>query len=91
MTKIILIISLLNATLIYCLNKWGWFDWYETRKPKWLLWCKPCFFCFGFRLAMVEVFLLVLYLQFYTWQWFYVPFCCASLTFLVVKKIIIEG
>ena len=89
MYRIILILSLLNASLIFCLQKWGWFQWYETRKPKWLLWVKQCFFCFGFRLAAIEVILLAISQHCYTWEWLYVPLCCAALTYLIVINLVI--
>jgi hypothetical protein len=81
---LIAIISLFNATLIFSLRKWGWFEWYETYKPVWLKWVKQCVFCFGFRVAAVEIILL----SFWVPSWFFIiiPFCAASLTFLIVSK-----
>ena len=81
---LIAIISLLNVTIILVLSTWGWFNWYEARKPSWLKWVKPCIFCFGFRLAVVEIVILAIFIP--SWGLVIVPFCCASLTFIIVSK-----
>lgn len=80
----IVVVSLFNATLILTLQKWGWFDYYEAHKPVWLKWVKQCVFCFGFRMAVIEVIIIACFIP--SWFLIVVPFCCTSLTFLIVSK-----
>ena len=84
LVALIAIISLFNATVIITLHKWNWFEWYEARKPKWLKWFKQCVFCFGFRLAIFEIILIAFIMP--SWYLIIVPYCCASLTYLIVAK-----
>jgi hypothetical protein len=79
---LISILSLINSTLLFCLNMWNVFNWYIAHRPKWMNWLKHCFFCYGFRFAVYEC-LVIAILFFQSWHLLYVPFACASLTFLI--------
>jgi hypothetical protein len=82
----IMIISFFNATIIYTLNKWGFWNWVQTYKRGLMKWYPECFFCYGFHLAVIEIPIIVLFAP--SWHLLYVPFCCASLTWVIFKQMI---
>ena len=70
--------SLINATLLMCAQKWGVISLYEAYKPKWL---PTCYFCFGFWIACIET-ICIDFNHIYI-----IPFACTSLTYFIFKNI----
>ncbi len=86
MLEFTILLALIICTFMFCLHKWGWISWYELYKPKWLSWCRPCYFCFAFRIAFIICSIMV-YLQHDYW-FLVVPFASAPVSFLTFKLII---
>jgi len=80
------IMSALNATILFTLKKWGFFDWVHTYKPRWLMWYPECYFCYGFHLALIETLLILAFVQ--SWHLVYIPFASTSLTWVLFKKML---
>ena len=89
MLKMIIILSFLNATILFSFNKWGVFDWIHTYKPTWLKWYPECFFCYGFHLALLEVPFIAIFAP--SWGLLIVPLCCTSLTWVIFKNMLHEN
>jgi hypothetical protein len=99
MMEIVIITLLSTLTLVQCLRKWGFFDWYQAKYGhiKWLP-DGSCLLCFGFWLS-IQVACAYILVQ---WlppidimgkpvqaKWLFVPFACAGLinfisTFLTI-------
>lgn len=80
-----------NTTIVFILDKWGFFDWYEYKlSPRLvgILSFMPdniCIFClFGFWLSMIEVFFIHYYL-YPSYYIFIIPLVVASFIMSLVK------
>lgn len=81
MLEIIIILSLINAALIFCLYKWKVIEWLET----YVFGEALCVFCFGFWLAMFGTIIVGCFML-YPWYFIFIPFACAPVQLVVLKK-----
>lgn len=76
----ILIVGLLVCFVVILLDKWGVFEYYETRRPpKWPE--RICLFCLGFWLSLL--FTLLLFPEFW-----YIKAPAASVAAVVIRKLL---
>lgn len=84
MITFIIIQSLATTTLILCMKKWGWLDWYIIHRPFWM----PdaiCYLCLGFWLSLIEC-LIIFSFGKGLLEYLFAPFCSAALINLLVNK-----
>jgi hypothetical protein len=81
MLEVIIIISLLSATVIFLAYKWGFINWVQMH------YFDPCIFCVGFWVAVLFT-LTLLFTHEFNYGFIGVPLASASLTYLIVKNIL---
>jgi len=77
MLETIIILALLSACLLQCFKKWGWLDFYEAVRKKWMP-SGSCYLCLGFWIT-VFIALPVYWLFALNVQWLLYPFCAAPI------------
>lgn len=83
MLEIIIILSLVNVNIIFCLFKWKVIEMLEVHYLD-----EPvCVFCLCFWVAAFTTFALGCFMPMF-WHYVVIPFACASLQFVVLKKIL---
>lgn len=77
------ITGLVVSTLIACFDKWGWFDFYELRRSRWMP--KACKYCTGFWLSCLGLLIFVLLSGEFHLTFLIMPFAATSIVKWVSK------
>ena len=84
MLEISIIMALLNTTVLHCLNKWKWIEWFSLHRKPWMP-SSDCWLCLSFWLGAIE-----LPFVWYEWYYFLVPVCAAAITNWLVNAALLN-
>jgi hypothetical protein len=82
---VFILVSFTSATILICLDKWKFFDFWNMYGYKLRLSKDPCVFCIGFWIAKIQIFVVYFFVQKQE-LYFIVPLAAASLIGVIYEN-----